>query len=204
MNHGNDSLSLSFCLSLFKNFLHADSLCFPNTRRLPCQNFPLRGIQLWSSCLYRFYTGNSFPKTDYGDFWISLSFFFLHGTKPLLKEWMRWGRLIAALLPLVAHFHTTLPANTQSLNRIEAQKCVIGSSCHDSHLSVKQFCSFFYIHHSSQKKVKGSHSLLLGFTFICIFDNERQNAVGSIWTTGVTLKKPNALFCLGCSGQREE
>lgn len=154
-----------------------------------CQNFPLRGMQLWSCCLHRFYTGNSFPETECGDFWISLSlyfFVFLQGTKPLLKEWMQWGRLITALLPLVAKFHTTLPANTQSLNRINAQECVISSSCCGSHLSDKRFYALFFstsitLHKRRWKALRSCHSLLLDFTSICISDNEGQKAVGSIW-----------------------
>lgn len=38
------------------------------------KNFPLRGTQRWSSCLYSFYRGNSFPRLSWVWLW---DFFFI-------------------------------------------------------------------------------------------------------------------------------
>lgn len=117
MIHGNISLSISFSLYLFFVFcfLHVDSLCFPNTCLPTCQNFPLRGIQLWSSCLYGFYTGNSFLKTDYGNFWISLSFFM--GPKTSFNGVDAVRRTNYCPPTACGRVHMTLPASTPRLKK---------------------------------------------------------------------------------------
>lgn len=214
MNHSNNSLSHSLSL-----FLHADSLWSPNTRRPTCQNFPLRGIQLWSSCLYRFYTGNSFPKTDCGDFWMSFSYslFFFTGHQTAfegvdaVRQTNYRPPTARGRLPYGSSCKRAAPGKV-SLKGINAQECHrllvswLAPLCQTVSFFFFYFFTFVTLHKRRWKAASGDPAAgccWISF-FIFIFDNEGQKAVGSIWNVvgwSRSLKKPNVLFCLRRSGQ---